>query len=404
MTEATPSNERGGALPARRFGIFLAGFSAFLGMYATQPILPMLERLFGVSKAEAALTVTAPTIAVAIAAPFAGALGSRFGHRRIILGALFGLTVPMFLAATATSVPALVAWRFAQGLLVPGIYVVTIALIAEEWPAGGVAKATAAFVAGNVVGGFTGRLASGLVAEHFGWRAAFVLLGGLTALAAHAASRALPRSHRARRPVASYGPRLGLLLEEPRLLATCAIGFNVLFTQVAIFTYVTFYLAAPPFGLGSAAISGIFVVYLLGAAVTPLAGRWIDRVGSRRAVSTAFGIAIVGGVLTLSHRLGWVELGLTVTCTAVFASQSAATAFLRVVVPAEACSAASGLYVSSYYLGGALGGVAPAVAWHVGGWPACVALVAALQVATIALVWRFWRTARSPEGVALLAA
>jgi predicted MFS family arabinose efflux permease len=389
---------------AARFGIFLAGFSAFLGVYVTQPLLPMLQRIFAVSKAEAALTVSAPTVAVALAAPFAGAIGARLGHRRVIVGSLFLLSVPTLLAATATSMPALVAWRFAQGLMVPGIYVVTVALIAEEWPADGVGKATAAFVAGNVVGGFTGRLVAGLVAERGGWRAVFVVLGVLTVLTSYAAKRALPRAGAPRRTPVRRGLGLGLLVEEPRLLATCAVGFNVLFTQVAVFTYVTFYLAAPPFQLGPAAISGIFVVYLVGAVVTPIAGRWIDRVGSRRAVSTALGAAVLGGLLTLAHRLGWVELGLAATCTAVFVSQSASTAFLRVVAPAGARSAASGLYVSSYYLGGAVGGVLPAVAWHLGGWPACVALVAALQLATIALAWRFWRPARAVERAASLAA
>lgn len=387
------------ALAAGRFGIALAGFSAFLGVYVTQPLLPTLERVFGASKAMAGLTVSAPTIAIALAAPFAGTIGARLGHRRVIVLALFALSVPTLLAATATSMAALVAWRFAQGLVVPWIYVVTVALIAEEWPADGVGKATAAFVTGNVVGGFTGRAVAGLVMEHGSWRGAFVALGVLTAVTAYAASRALPRPRRGRRPAAGGELRLGLLLEEPRLLATCAVGFNVLFTQVAVFTYVTFYLAAPPFRLGPAALSGIFVVYLAGAVITPFAGGWIDRFGSRRAVATAVGAAMVGALLTLLHRIGWVELGLTAACTATFVSQSASTAFLRVVAPPGARSAASGMYVSSYYLGGAVGGVLPAVAWRLGGWPACVALVLAVQLATIGVAWRFWRPAVEPAGL-----
>ena len=68
------------------------------------------------------------------------------------------------------------------------------------------------------------------------------------------------------------------------LVATYAVGFCVLFTQVAMFTYVTFHLAAPPFSLSTVALGWLFVVYLVGAAVTPFAGRWIDRLRpSRRA-------------------------------------------------------------------------------------------------------------------------
>jgi YNFM family putative membrane transporter len=275
---------------------------------------------------------------------------------------------------------------------VPFAYAVAVGYIAEEWPADGIGRAMSALVTGNVIGGFSGRVLSGAAAQWGGWRASFVVLGLLTAAGACAASRALPRTGGARPPSLARGSlQLGVLLHEPRLLATFAVGFNVLFTLIATFTYVTFHLAAPPFHLGTTALSWIFVVYLVGALVMPFAGRWIDRVGSRRAISTALAGAVLGGVLTLVPSLWCVELGLAATCTAVFVSQAASTSFLRTAAPPEARSAASGVYVSFYYLGGAVGGVLPAAVWHVGGWPACVALVAAVQLATLAIAWRFWR-------------
>ena len=39
-----------------------------------------------------------------------------------------------------------------------------------------------------------------------------------------------------------------------------------------MFTYVTFHLSEPPYSLSTAALGWLFVVYLVGAAVTPLAG------------------------------------------------------------------------------------------------------------------------------------
>lgn len=130
--------------------------------------------------------------------------------------------------------------------------------------------------------------------------------------------------------------------------------------------------------------------------MTPLAGRWIDRVGSRRAITVALAAAVGGGALTLARSLPAVIAGLTVLSTAVFVSQAAATTYLRTAAPPRARGAASGLYVSIYYTGGAAGGVVPALAWHAGGWPACVALVALVQIGAIALAWRWWR----PEPVA----
>jgi MFS transporter, YNFM family, putative membrane transport protein len=184
-------------------------------------------------------------------------------------------------------------------------------------------------------------------------------------------------------------------LVRPQVLATYAVGFNVLFTLVATFTYVTFYLAAPPFSLGPLALSWIFVVYLIGAVVTPIAGRWIDRVGPRRTLAIAASFGVLAAGCTLAPHLWAVAIGLALCCSAAFVSQSASTSFLHRIVPRSVHPTASGIYVSSYYLGGSTGGVLPALAWRAGGWPACVALVATVQVITIGLALRFWG---SPSG------
>ena len=67
------------------FPIVLAGAAAFLDIYSTQPLLPLLTRIFGASTFEAGLTITAPTVAVAIFAPFIGRLADRIGFRRVII-------------------------------------------------------------------------------------------------------------------------------------------------------------------------------------------------------------------------------------------------------------------------------------------------------------------------------
>jgi predicted MFS family arabinose efflux permease len=268
-----------------------------------------------------------------------------------------------------------------------------MAYLSEEWPVEGLGRAMSALVTGNVIGGFTGRFLSGVVADHLGgWRVSFVALAAVTAVASVIATRLLPRGGRSQAAAgAAPAPaRLGDVLGEPTLLATFAVGFMVLFSLVATFTYVTFFLSAPPFSLGPSALSYLFTVYLVGAAVTPWAGRWIDRVGSRHAITVALAAAVLGGALTLAPSLPLVVAGLAVVSTAVFVSQAASTTYLRTAAPPRARGFASGLYVSIYYMGGATGGVLPALAWRYGGWPACVALVGAVQLGTIVLARQAW--------------
>ena len=390
-TASTPAAAAGSARGIVALGF--AGFCAFLNVYATQPLLPLFRDAFAASTAVVGLTVSAPSIAVALASPFVGALADRIGTRRIMVASLFALVAPTALAATATSMPALVSWRFAQGLAVPGVYAGGIAYASARWQGKRMGEAMAALVTGNVLGGFVGRAVSGVVAEHAGWRASFLALALLTAAGATATRSWLPpaaaRSAPAPRPLAALRA-LAARWRDARLVSTFAVGFDVLFTQVALFTYVTYYLSAPPFRLGSAALSSIFVVYLAGAALTPLAGSWMGRAGPRRTLAVALAGGLIGTGLLASHALAMVVAGLALTCTATFVCQSAATSYLQRAAPPEVRSVASGIYVSCYYLGGAAGGVLPAFAWRAGGWSACVALAAAVQLVTFGLAMRFW--------------
>ena len=83
---------------------------AFLALFAPQPLLPMLAHEFGVSAARIAYVITASTLGVLLAAPFAGFVADRFGRKRVIVPAAFLLAVPTLLAATAGSYAQLLLW------------------------------------------------------------------------------------------------------------------------------------------------------------------------------------------------------------------------------------------------------------------------------------------------------
>jgi MFS transporter, YNFM family, putative membrane transport protein len=52
---------------------------------------------------------------------------------------------------------------------------------------------------------------------------------------------------------------------------------------------------------------------------------------------------------------------------------------------------AAGLYLSSYYLGGTIAGVAPSYMWRLGHWPACVSLTEAVLLGMFLLAMVGWR-------------
>ncbi|MEO8371174.1 MAG: MFS transporter [Candidatus Solibacter sp.] len=387
----------------RTAAVVFAGFCAFVTIFAPQPLLPLLAREFRVSAAAISLVVTASTLAVAMAAPFAGVVADRFGRKRVIVPAAFLLAVPTLLAATASSYGQLLFWRFLQGIFTPGIFAVIIAYINEEWEMGAGA-ATAAYVTGTVLGGFSGRAIAALVASHANWRWAFVALGTMNLLGALAIRAWLPAGRRFTRARSGFGGDAMLRhLRNPRLVATYAVGFCVMFSLLGTFTYINFYLAAPPFGLSTSALGLLFVVYLVGAIVTPSAGKAIDRFGHRFALVAAFTGGATGVCLTLVHSLPVVMLGLTLTCTGVFIANSAGSSYVGSAAR-ESRASAVGLYVTFYYLGGSGGSAIPGYFWTHGGWPACVALIVGVQLVTITLALIFWQPLPKRAGVPELTA
>jgi YNFM family putative membrane transporter len=374
-------------------GVGVAGFCSFLNLYATQPLLPMLIDTFHVSKAEVSLTVSAASLAVACSAPFIGVLSDRIGRKNLIIPATFLLVVPTLLAAAASNVFELVAYRFLQGLILPAIFAVTLAYVCEEWSEHGLGSALSVYVSSNVIGGFSGRLISGMVAASYGWRTAFIVLAVTEVIGGLLIWLLLPASKNFKASSGNVAmfKTIKILIADPRLVATFTVGFNILFSLVATFTYITFYLSARPFLLDARALSLLFTVYLVGAVTTPYAGKFIDSFGFRETLVLAMALSAGGVLLTLIPNLYMILFGLTVTCSSLFLCQSATQTSLRKFA-AEHTSAAAGVYVCLYYLGGCLGGFLPSLAWNSGGWTACVALIVCCHLIAMTCAFKFWRS------------
>ncbi len=378
--------------PAAHSALFLTGIAAFLGLYATQPLLPEFRQIFGASELMVSFTVSAPVLAVALAAPFLGLLADTVGRRRVIVTAMLGLSIVAALTATSADLSQLIFWRFSQGFFVPGIIAASMAYISEESPSRYVGSTMSIYLTGAIVGGFTGRFMTGLIAHHWGWRVPFVVLGAITLVEAPLIWRLLPRPVKFVRQnsAASSLRSMTMHLRNPQLLATYAVGFNVLFCMVAAFTYVNFYLADKPFCMGPAALGMIFAVYLVGAAVTPVAGTILDRIGYRLALMGAAGTVAIGMLLTLSHYIPVIISGLAIAASGVFVCQAAASSNVGKAA-SSARSSASGLYVALYYLGGCAGSVLPGLFWKQTGWSGSVAIIVCMQIITSLIAYYLWK-------------
>ena len=386
------------------FAVFLCGMFAFVDLYCTQPLLPLLEQVFHASKSAAGLTISASTVGVATSALLLAIFAERADRKRTIVGAMGLLAFCTLMAATATGLPRLAVWRVLQGLVTPGVFILTIAYITEEWPALRVPRVMSVYVAGTVFGGFVGRLSGGLLGARYGWRPVFVVLGlvgfsgmALTQWLLVPARAVRGREQRQRSLREALGP-VRRNLSNRLLLATFGVGFTMLFTLVAVFSYVTFYLTAVPFLLSTEQVSWLFAVYLFGLVATLAMGTVLARLGLRPGMLIAVSLCIAGVLLTLVSSVWMVAAGLALTGAGVFIAQTCANSFLRDAAPEGHRVAAAGLYICSYYIGGTVGGVLPGLLWRHGGWTTCVLLTCGVLVMGGLLTFFGWRT-RVPEPI-----
>lgn len=379
------------SIDLRRAAIAFAAIAAFTNLYAPQAILPLLTEEFSASPAEVSMAMTACTLAVALVAPFAGALADVLGRKRVIAVAMLALALPTSLIALSPNLDTLIALRFAQGLLLPPIFGVLVAYIGEEWPPSEATRMMGLYISAGSFGGFLGRFVTGVIAEWGGWRAAFVVEGLLTLALALGVILLLPRERQFVR-ASHLGAALAQMLQHlrnPQLLATYGIGFGVLFNFVAAFTYVNFYLAAPPFSLSPAFLGSIFVVYLLGTGLSLFTGRAVAYFGRRRFVLLVLAGWLIGMALTLVPLLPAIILGLALCVVCGFYCQACSTSYVAITAR-QGASTAVGLYVTAFYVGGSIGALLPGFAWNVGHWPAVVATIAAtiaIMATIVALVW-----------------
>jgi MFS family permease len=406
--EQAAQQERLSPSPLAAAAVTLCGVCAFLELYCTQPLLPMLTHLFHASKTAAGMTVSAATLGVALSAPIFGGLAERLPRKRVIVSSLAGVALPTLLAATSTSLWQLIFWRFLQGVAVPGIIALVVTYIGEEWPRDRMALIMSFYVSGTALGGFIGRVSSGILADWFSWRVSFLVIGTAALAGAGAVAMWLPSGRR--RPPTPGGPQfvfpytaflrqVRALFGRRRLVATYAVGFNVLFSLVGVFTWITFHLSAAPYLLSTTQLSSLFFVYLIGLVVTPAAGFLIIRVGLRTGVCGAILCSMTGVLLTLAPSLPVIIVGLTLLSSGVFIAQTASQSHLRSAAPPEARVTAAGLYLTCYYIGGTAAGVVPGAFWAIGKWPACVAFIVVMQAIALTIALIGWRVSLESQAL-----
>ena len=367
--------------------LFIAGFATFATLYCVQPLLPVFAAAFGLSPAASSLALSVATAWLAVSMLVAGSLSEAWGRKPVMLGALLlsgGLTIGM---AWAPSFSALLVLRGLAGAALGGLPAVAMAYLAEEMEPAALPVAMGLYIAGNAVGGMSGRLITALVSDADGWRVAVGSIGGLGLAAAALLWGALPASRHFRPEplrLSMLAASLGGHLRTPVLAVLFAEGFLLMGSFVTVYNYIGFRLLAPPYSLSQSAVGLLFCVYLVGVVSSTAMGALAGRIGRRTVMAGNVVVMLAGVGLTTARPVWLVVTGVALVTWGFFGGHAVASGWVGNAARQARAQAAS-LYLFAYYAGSSVVGTLGGAAWSAFGWTGVAGLVAMALGSALAL-------------------
>ena len=262
--------------------------------------------------------------------------------------------------------------RMLQGVCIPALTSCVAAYLSRTLPSQRLNVVMGAYVSATVAGGLGGRLLGGWLHPPLHWRYAFVssavLLLAMSVLTFYRLHDTRAATHAPRPPM-----RLLQLFALPALRRSLLAAFGAFGAFSTVFNYFPFYLAAAPWNLPTATITSLYLAYIVGLAMGPLAGRLSNRLGNARVSIGGVAVFVASLFATLLPSIPVLVASLVGICAGFFAIHASAVGALNRALASDR-GKGNALYTLFYYAGGVIGITAGGSLYAYGGWTMVVAL------------------------------
>ncbi|MXR32466.1 MFS transporter [Pseudomonas sp. PICF6] len=365
--------------------LFCGGFATFALLYCVQPMMPLLSEEFSINAAQSSLILSVATGLLAVGLLITGPISDRIGRKSVMVAALFAAALCTIASAMMPTWQGVLVLRALVGLSLSGVAAVAMTYLGEEIHPKHIGLAMGLYIAGNAIGGMSGRLIAGVLIDFVSWHAAMLVVGGLALIAAAVFWRILPESRNFR--PRSLHPRslldgFTMHFRDAGLPLLFLEAFVLMGAFVTLFNYIGYRLLAGPYHLDQAFVGLLSVVYLSGIYSSAKVGALADKHGRRKMLWATIALMLAGLALTMTTPLWLVILGMLVFTFGFFGAHSVASSWIgRRATKAK--GQASSLYLFSYYAGSSVAGTAGGLAWHLGGWNGVSLFIGGLLVVAL---------------------
>lgn len=378
------------------FALCLAAMVVFANLHLLQPLLPVLSREFSLTPLQTSWTYTIGTLCLGLSLLVYAALSDARGRKNILLLTLSGMTLSTLALTQVESYGALLFWRALQGIFLGGLPAVAIAYMGEEYSKPALVAAVGFYISANSLGGISGRLMAGALADIGHWQWVFWPMAALGALSCYLIWRYLPaakgfsaKPFRLRQALADNL----FHLRQPLLLLTYLIGGLSFFIFLNQYTYIAFVLSDAPYNLSSFWIGLLFITYFTGTIGSAISGKVALKMPVPLAMALGVLILMLGTLLTLGSSLWLIVCGFFINAFGFFLCHSLASSWVNQCA-SRAKASASALYLVFYYVGASTGGLYLQPFWHWLQWQGVVVGALLMYGVTLLLCLWLWQRAR----------
>jgi predicted MFS family arabinose efflux permease len=370
----------------------VAGGVAVGNLYLAQPLLELISGDLGASTASAGWLVTATQVGYAAGILFVVPLGDVRNRRHLIPTMMLCAAAALTLCAVAPSMGILlVAMTFVGVTTVSGQILAPLAGDLADVASRG--HVVGIVVSGILTGILVSRTVSGLIADVAGWRVVFATAAVAGVVLAVLVYRAIPPlAPKARIGYPALIASVGSVVRRERALRwTMVLGATTFATFTMFWTSLTFLLSAPPFSY-SVSVVGLFgLAGLAGVIAAQRAGRLHDRGWSLPATGAAWLLALLAFALASVAGKSLAVLIVVIVLVDIAVQALNILNQTRVfAISQEARSRINTAFVTSNFIGGAMGSAAATVLWSIQGWTAVLTAEVALCLVGLGL-WAIGR-------------
>jgi len=352
-------------------------------MYATQPIQPLLAKEFDISIVEASSFTAVIMLFLAIAPIIYGYILEHVSAKKVLLIASFVLFITNIILSFSNTYEMFLFTRTTEAVVIPAILTASMTILASDKE--NIKFNMSIYVASTVFGGLVGRVMSGFIATEFGWRAVFISLSfALLVGILFIKKLDFQGESNITKPKIKD---IVTILQDKRFVVIYSMMFIVFFVFAGLLNILPFKMKAEFPDVSETQIGLLYLGYGVGIVVSLNIHKIINYF-QKELKTILFGILIfmITTLFFLFSNPYVVFMMVFVFCFGMFTIHTVATRLANSLKESQK-ALTSGMYLSFYYIGGAVGSIIPPFIYSEYGWNNTIYLFVFLLLISFFLVF-----------------